>query len=701
MIRILISLLVLSNVSYSQKAKYFYPPTPKINITDTFFSTVIQDPYRWLEDQYSIESKKWLEEQAKFTEKYMESIPNNFSLREQIRRNTHVQYFSPEKCGKYYFVLRTVYGGKQLRIYYTEDLRKGNWDELFVGKDLGVKNDQIVDIDEFSVSKDSKYIAYSFDTNGSDWKEIKVGDLNNQKNLQDHLYNVKHSSIIWRKDGFYYMRYEKSEDKYKQLLENPRLYYHKIGTNQESDSLIFKRDNAPNNLFRVMVSSDEKFLVIEDNNANTNIKTYYYYDFENQNQKTILPLIKKTGKIYYLLAKKKDELLFLEEGWESKRIVNINLNKPEKHNEIYRLDEKLTLKDVRFYKNNLYMLCYYNQQEYIVIKDENKNILKKVEIPFGAYCSFLGIDYQEGVLLIQYGSILHPPVLASIHLTTFKFEVIEPVRISYSKDDFVVEKVLYKSDTAMVPMLLLYNKKIKNDGNNPTLIEFYGGYGRINMPSYDAGKISFVENGGIYAYAMIRGGGEKGEYWWKDGSLHNRQNSINDIINASLFLTDRGYTKSEKIAISGVSHGGLMAAAAITKRPDLFGAAIPVVGVYDMLRFEKFTIGSIHHDEYGSINDSLDFIYLKSFSPIHNVKTGVKYPKILVMTSEFDDRVPPLHSYKFVATMQNEASVENPVLLRVEKNAGHSGARSYEKYLDETTDFYSFILNALEVKKFK
>lgn len=701
MFRLLILFLFLSAIGMAQNGKFIYPESKRVNISDTFFNTIVPNPYYWLEDQYSEETKKWVDEQNKFSRKYLDAIPNSFTLREQIKRNTEVKYLSPEKAGKYFFELRTAFGGKQMRIYFTDDIRKGYWDELFVSKDLGVKKDETVNITNFSVSKNAKYIAYSFDNNGSDWKEIKVGDLDKQKNLDDHLYNVKLSGIVWRKDGFYYLRFDKTEDQYKQAIESPKLYYHKIGTKQEEDSLIFKRNDAPFNLFRTFVSNDERFLIIEDNNANTTYKSYYYFDFENPNQKSFLPLIKKTLKVYHLLAAKNGEFLFLEWNGETRRIIKLNLSNPNKHIEVNRIGEGLILKDVRFYKDKLFQLCYYNQQEYIVVSKEDGSIIKKVEIPFGASCSFIGIDHEREELLIEYSSILHPPVLASINLVSFKFEVIEPVRISYTMGDFVVERVLYKSDTAMVPMLLMHHKKMKLDGNNPTLIEYYGGYGTIHSPAYDAGRIAFVENGGLYAYAMIRGGGEKGEYWRKDGSGKNRHKSINDIINASLFLKDKGYSQPSKIAITGASHGGLMTGAAITQRPDLFAAAVPVVGIYDMLRFEKFTVGSIHNDEHGTVKDSLNFLYLKSFSPLHNIKEGVKYPKLLIMTSEYDDRVPPLHSYKFAAKLQNEASSENPVLLRVEKNAGHGGSRTYEKYIDKATDFYGFILNALEVKGFK
>ena len=689
---------------YSISSQSFvYPESKTVMQSDTFFGQVIQDPYRWLEDQQSVETTEWVKQQNEFTRDYLNKIPNHFTLSEQIKKNSFVSYFNPEKHGDYYFELRTMFGGKNMVVYYTKDIKIAYWEELFITKDLGVKKDQTIDIKGYSLSRNSKYMAYCFNSNESDWMELKVADLEKQKSLKDHLYNIKLSGIEWRGDGFYYQRFEKEENanQYTQAAKSPKLYYHRLGTLQEQDSLIFKRTDAPYNFFPVTVSKDERYLIIEDCNENTNMRSYYYFDFKDSTQKGLLPLIKKTGKAYHLLASKNDELTFFVKSQTENKIISLNVKTPLKHKEIHRLSSELILNDALYYKDFFYEICYYNQQQYLVIINEKDEIIKKVEIPFGAACSFIGVDPKNNELLFDYASFLHPPVLAAMNLTNRQFEIIEPVKINYSMDDFVVEKVMYKSDTAMVPMLLMHKKNIKPDGNNPVLIEFYGGYGTVYEPAYNSGKISFVENGGIYAYAMIRGGGEKGNYWYKDGKLFNRQHSINDIVNASKFFVDKGYLIPSKIAITGASHGGLMAAAAAIQRPDMFGAVVSVVGVYDMLRFENFTVGSIHNDEHGTVKDSLTFLNLRAFSPLHNIKKDVKYPAMLVMTSDYDDRVPPLHSYKFVATLQSLASKENPVLLRVEKNAGHYGARTYNTYMNESADFYSFILNALGVKKYK
>lgn len=685
-----------------QNTNYVYPETKKVNQSDVYFGTKIDDPYRWLEEQESVETKAWVEQQTAFTKKYLDKIPNNFTLREQIKRNTQIEYLNPRKKGDYYFVLHRPFGFRELTIYYKKNYHD-DWEELFVTKDLKLKKEENISIEEFEVSANSKYIAYLFDKNGSDWKEIKIADLETQKSLPDHLYDIKFSSIVWRGNGFYYTKYdrEKTDNQYKQLAVNGKLYYHTLGTLQEKDSVIFKKNSSTNNRFIPIVSENGRYLIINDHDPVNNTNAYYYYDFENTSQTTLLPLFKKSTTLFTLLGSEQDNLIFKTKINNKYKLISVNPKTPTKWLEKGHELENLIVDDIIYYNGQMIQLTYYNQQDVIVVFDTKGSIIKKVELPLGASCEFSGIDKKSNQLLLSYESYLHPPLFASMDLITYKFELLEKPRVSYDFNDFEISKIQFKSDTAMVPMILIHKKGIKLNGNNPVLIGFYGGFGITVKGSYDPGKITFIENGGIYAFAMIRGGGDKGSYWHEDGALFNRQKSINDIINAAQYLIDKKYTNSTKIAITGGSHGGLMTGAVAIQRPDLFAAAIPVVGVFDMLRFDKFTVGTFHTDEFGTVKDSLQFLNIKSFSPLHNIKAGTKYPKMLIMTSAYDDRVPPLHSYKFTATLQELSNKENPILLRVEKNAGHDGARNYDSYVDKTVDFYSFILNALGESKYK
>ena len=702
-IYLLLLCIYCSNILIAQTEALIYPEFHKCKQEDVYFDYKVEDPYRLLENQESEDTKQWVEKENKLTQSYLNKIPNNFTLREQIKRNTEIEYLTPKKKGDYYFVLMSKFNGSELSIYFKKEISDYvYWEELFVTKDLKVNKNEHISITNYEVSANSKYIAYSFDKNGSDWKEIKVADLQLQKNLDDHLFDIKFTSIVWRGNGFYYTKYDReiNLEQYKQLAENGKLYYHKLGTTQDKDSLIFKKNSVSSNVFLPEVSKNERYLILNDHNPVQNTNVFYCIDFENKNQQNFMPLFKKSMKEFKYLGFEKDSLLFLTIINNEKKVIAINPQNPLKWNERIRSIENLNVQDVFYHKGKIFELCFYNQQDIIVVFDSKGNIVKKVEIPFGSSVSFKGIDEKLNKLLFSYESYLHPSIFASMDLTTYKFELLEKAKISYDMADYEIKKLMYKSDTAFVPLLLMHKKGLKLDGNNPLLIEFYGGFGLISKGGYDAGKITFIENGGIYAFAMIRGGGEKGFYWHKAGALFNRQKSINDIINGAQFLIDNMYTNASKIAITGGSHGGLMACAVAMQRPDLFAAVVSNVGNFDAFRFEKFTIGSFHADEYGTVKDSLEFLNLKSYSPLHNVKKGIKYPAIMIMTSNYDDRVPPLHSYKMAATLQELASKENPILLRVEKNAGHNGARNYEKYIYETADFYSFILNALRVNKY-
>ena len=702
--RVLLIFLVFSvNTICSQTNLPAFPFSFKGSQSDSYFGTSINDPYRWLEEQESDSTIKWINSQNAFTDNYLDGLQGKYSLRESITKNCQIYFSNPTKKGKYFFILQPKVNGKEISIYYKRTLTDKVWEELFVSKGFDVDKGEYVSIDKYEVSKDSKYLAYTYDKNGSDWKELRVVDLEKMKNLDDYLTDIKHSSIVWRGNGFYYTKYNRREgvNQYKDQAVNAMLYYHKIGTKQSEDSLIFKKGSNSNYLFNPVVSASERYLIIEELDPIRNTLMYYYYDFESKSQTSFLPLFKKTNRRHSYLGENNGKLLFLVFVNNEKKVIALDPASPLKWTEKIKRIENLIVEDSYYHNNKIYQICFFNQQEFIVVFDEEGNIIQKVEIPVGHSVEFEGIDEQSNQLLISYSSYFHPPVFAGMDLDKFKFRILEHIYVNYEMSDYTIEKVMCKSDTAYVPMILMYKKGIKLDGNNPVLLEFYGGFGNIHKPGFDAGRITFIENGGVYAFAMIRGGGEKGAYWHLDGVLGKRQKSVDDVANCAKFLVDKKYTNHSKIAITGGSHGGFMAALAALKYPDLFKAAVPKVGVFDLLRFENFTIGTFHTDEYGSVKDSTMFKYMLVNSPLHNVKSGQQYPSFLFMTSNYDDRVPPLHSYKMVATLQENAPKNSVVLLRVEKYSGHNGAKGFKKYIDETFDFYSFIFNSLEVGKNK
>lgn len=375
---LIILLGIISNFFYSQ-GQYAYPKTHIVDQNDTYFGTQIADPYRWLENQESEETKKWVAEQNDFSQKYLSKISKTFSLRQQIKKNTEVKSVTPERKGDYYFELRTKFGGKELVIYYKKDFQKDYWEELFITKDLKVKNEENISVSEYEVSNDSKYIAYTFDKNGSDWKELKIADLDKQKSLPDHLYDIKHTSIVWRADGFYYTRYDRgnSDEQYKQLTLNAKLYYHKIGTTQDKDSLIFKKSETSNNFFHPIISKDERYLIINDHDPVNNTHAYYYIDFKNSDQKSLLPLFKKSLKYFEFIGAENDSLFFTVKINDEKKVIAVNPKNPLRWTEKTKTIDDLIVLSARYYNGKFYKLGYYNQQEVIVIIDNAGHVLKK------------------------------------------------------------------------------------------------------------------------------------------------------------------------------------------------------------------------------------------------------------------------------------------------------------------------------------
>jgi prolyl oligopeptidase len=424
----------------AQNNVFVYPATKKVIQSDTFFGTIVSDPYRWLENQETDDTKQWVKEQNIYTKDYLSKIQNSFSLREQIRRNTEYEAFAPAKKGDYYFALMTSFGGTGLSIFFKKNLHTDYWEELFVSKDLQVEKNQRISITQYEVSTDSKYIAYAFSKNGSDWQELKVADLEKQKNLEDHLYDLKVTDITWHRNGFYYTKYDRksSSEQYKQLATDGKLYYHKLGTTQDKDSLIFKKSIETSNSFIPVVSDDERFLIINDHDPIRNTNAYYYFDKDDKTQKGLLPLFKKSFNSYTLIGAEKDNLIFKTKMNQVNKVIVVNPKNPTKVLEKITSSESLIVRDYFYYNKFFYELCYHNQQDYIVVVDSNGVVVKKVEIPLGASCEFKGVDKKTNQLLLCYESYLHPEIYAGMDLSSYKFELLESVKISYEMKNFEI-----------------------------------------------------------------------------------------------------------------------------------------------------------------------------------------------------------------------------------------------------------------------
>lgn len=695
-----LSILCLMLIKFSCVAQTNdYPKTINRSTKEYYFTREVLNSFRELENLTSDTVKNWVNEENNYTYNYISKIPVKFNVQLKIEKNHYFETFTPKKYGKY-FIYPTVDNElKTFDFYYTTDLKTVQWDVISIQKDLTKNAEEAVNMRDFAMSKDSKYLAYSISRDGSDWTEIRVAHVKTGKLLDDKLINVKFSDIVWREDGFYYNRYDSVAPKgrYTDALKNHKLYYHKIGTNQDADLVVYKKNNAPNNFFSVQVSEDEKFVTIEDRDAVNNLMSYYYQDYNNPEQTSILPIARNINYYIKVLSKKNDTLIVEHGNTKIGRVVAIPLNDIKKRIELVPQLSDAEFGEAMLINNNFLVLISQNAEEKIAVFDSNKKLIKLLALPFGSHFTFNSLDKEQNLVYFSVASFLHPPALLKMNINNYQLDVEFAAKVNYESQDYEIVKHEYNSDSVKVPLLLMHKKGIKLDGNNPVLIEIYGGFGSIITPHFDPAKIMFIENGGIYAYPMIRGGGELDLKWEYAGKKLNKMNSIIDIKNCANYLTEKKFSSHNKIAVTGGSQGGLMAAAAAILFPSHFKVAIPIVGVHDMIHAEDFTIGPIHIDEFGTKKDSLQFLNLLSYSPLYNIKKGVTYPAMLIMTSAFDDRVPPLHSYKLAAQLQ---SYNNPnTILRVEKDEGHYGGHTYKKALNAKIDFYSFLYYNLGINQ--
>jgi prolyl oligopeptidase len=548
----------------------------------------------------------------------------------------------------------------------------------------------------YEVSGDSRFLAYAFNRNGSDWLEIKVVNLKTGIHLKDHLTDVKFSSIEWRGDGFFYSKYPRQG---LGPTSGQQVYYHKLKTDQEADELVFKRSGNTTTEIDFMTSYDESYFLLREDNEQKGFISYLMIDYQEENAR-IKPFIPRLGYKNYLdIIGYQDGLFYAISNKDNTTgmLVAIDPREPMLWKTIAPAFKHSLLLDVRLFDELI--LCVYQSQlkQQIVLMDYQGQIVHSIQIPVGISVNGFHGNRDDKKVLFTYQGFVYPTTVFELDLESFETKVLKPTQVGFDFNRFTTQETSYQAkDGTEIPIYLTYLKDLDKAQTHPTLLEAYGGFGLINTPSYDPGIVHFVNEGGIYAYACIRGGGEFGSAWSEAGRGLNKQTSFSDFIHAAEFLIQESYTSSEQLAISGASNGGLVVGAAMVQRPDLFKACVPVVGVLDMIRFENFTVGSFHKDEYGTVQDSLMFTKLLDYSPLHNIQEEVDYPATLIMTAENDDRVIPFHSYKFAARLQNRSAQNNPILLHVEKGAGHYGAnQGYASQLQEMAAKYNFILDQL------
>ncbi len=676
-----------------------YPKAVKEDVTDDYSGTKVADPYRWLEDDNSSETAAWVKAENEVTEDYLSQIPFRNQIKERLTDIwNYPRYSTPYKKGNYYYFFKNDGLQNQSVLYRLKKLE--DTPEVFLDPNT-LSSDGTVALSGVYFSKDYKYMAYAVSRAGSDWTEFYVMDTETGKKLDDHLNWVKFSGAAWKDNGFYYSRYDEPGEvgQFSKQNQFHKVFFHTVGTPQSSDKLVYEDKEHPLRYFYADVTHDGEYLVIASSEGTSGNELYC--QLLSQPNSKITPLTKGFENNYQVIDHYNGRLLMLTDKDASNyRLTSINPAEPDTANWVDVIPESVELLEgVSTGGGKLFAFYLKDASTKILQLDYQGKIEKEIALPAIGSASGLSGERDEKTLFYSFSSFTTPPTIYRYDVENSKSELFRQPELKFNPDDYEIEQVFYTGkDETRVPMFIIYKKGIEKNGKNPTFLYAYGGFNISLTPSFSASRILFLENGGIYAVPNLRGGGEYGEEWHKAGMLEKKQNVFDDFIAAAEFLIKEKYTSSEKLAISGGSNGGLLVGAAMTQRPDLFQAALPAVGVMDMLRFQKFTIGWGWVVEYGSSDNEKDFGYLYKYSPLHNIKEGVSYPATLITTADHDDRVVPAHSFKFAATLQEKDKGDNPMLIRIESKAGHGAGKPLSKAIDEATDTWSFVFYQLGMK---
>jgi len=692
---LLIFISIIAMYSCKNQKRIEYPKTRKTDQKDNYFSTTVADPYRWLEDDNSKETEEWVKAQDSVTFDYLSKIPYRDKIKKRLTEIwNYTKLSSPFKRGHHYFYFKND-GLQNQSVLYIQETLDGPAKVFLDPNKLSA--DGTVALAGLDVSKDGKYFAYSIARSGSDWNEIFVKDINTGKNLSDHLFWVKFSGISFYKDGFFYSRYDKPAENALLTKSNEfqKVYYHKIGTEQSKDKLIFQNLNNPKRMYGASVTEDERYLCISESEA-TDGNALYIKDFSKRNSK-FKKIAEGFNYDYNIVGNIKNKF-FIVTNFEAPRykLISIDVNTNKRKDIIP--ERKDVLKNCSIIAGKL--VTSYMKDAHSVIKVYNidGSFDYDIKLPGIGSCGGLNGKKDEDIAFYTYSSFTTPAIIYKYNFKTKETELYNKPDVKFDPSKYTTKQVFYKSkDGTKIPMFLTYKKGLKLNGKNPTLLYGYGGFNISLTPGFSARRVIWIENGGIFAIANLRGGGEYGEEWHKAGTKLNKQNVFDDCIAAAEYLIKNKYTSPEKLVLKGGSNGGLLVGAVINQRPDLFRVAIPEVGVMDMLRYHKFTIGWAWAGDYGTSEDSIQFNNLIKYSPIHNIKENIEYPSVLVTTADHDDRVVPAHSFKYIATLQEKYKGNNPVLIRIETKAGHGGGMPVSKQIDEYTDIWSFIFYNLGI----
>ncbi|PSO78843.1 MAG: S9 family peptidase [Cyanobacteria bacterium QS_4_48_99] len=673
-----------------------YPHARKTDQVDEYHGVAVKDPYRWLENPDSEETQAWIEAQNQITFGYLAQIPAREAIKQRLTQVWNYEKFGvPFQEGNRYFYFKNDGLQNQSVLYTLTDLDAEPRVLLDPNK---LSEDGTVALSGLAISDDGKLMAYGLSSAGSDWKEWKVRDVETGVDFPDHLQWVKFSGASWTKDnqGFFYCRYDEPSEATKLEETNyfQKLYYHRVGEAQSQDTLIYERRDQKEWMFEGKVTEDGRYLIISVGKGTDPKNLVFYKDLQDPDAQ-VVELISPFEADYSFIGND-GSLFWFRTDLDAPRgrVIAIDINKGGIQEVIPQYSE--TLESVGLLNNRFVAEYLQDARSSVYIFDLDGSLVREVELPgIGSVGGFGGKRYDTETFYV-YTSFTTPPTIYRYDMVNGESTLFRQPTVDFNPHNYETRQVFYSSkDGTQVSMFITYKKGLLLNGNNPTYLYGYGGFNIPLTPSFSISRIVWMEMGGVYAVPNLRGGGEYGEKWHQAGMKFNKQNVFNDFIAAAEWLTKNRYTSAQKLAIGGGSNGGLLVGACMTQRPDLFGATLPAVGVMDMLRFHKFTIGWAWCSDYGSPDNPEEFQALYAYSPLHNLQPGTAYPATLITTADHDDRVVPAHSFKFAATLQEAHTGENPVLIRIETQAGHGAGKPTMKRIEEIADQWAFLVETL------
>ncbi|GJM29642.1 MAG: prolyl endopeptidase [Cyclobacteriaceae bacterium] len=689
---LLIQLLWSCQPQEKQSANQNYPDTKKVDTTDVYFGTEVADPYRWLEDDASDETAEWVQAQNQLTNSYLSNIRFRDEVKARLTALENYEKISaPFKRGAYYYFYKN--DGLQNQSVL---MRVTNFDdepEVFLDPNT-FSEDGTTALGELSFSNDYKYTSYSVSVGGSDWRTAYIMDTETKELLDDEIKWIKFSGLNWYKDGFYYQRFDEPKDGDELSATNQygKIYYHKVGTSQSEDQLVYSNPENPENRFGAGVSEDERFLFIYSYTG-TSGNELYVKDLSDPGDE-FKPIVTGFENDHYIVDNDGGDLI-IHTNLEApnNRIVRVNHRNPNPENWVDMIPETKNVMSADIGGGYIFTSYLIDAKTTIKQYDYQGNLIRDVELPGIGTANGFEAGAEDEELFFDYTSFTTPSSVYRYHIASGKSKLHGRPELDFNPDEYETKQIFYTSkDGTKVPMFIVHKKQLELNGKNPTWLYSYGGFNISLRPSFSTSRLVWLENGGVFAMPNIRGGGEYGEDWHKAGTKLQKINVFEDFIAAGEYLINEGYTSSEYLALQGGSNGGLLVGATINMRPDLAKVAFPMVGVMDMLRYQNFTIGRAWSADYGSSEDSEEmFKYLYSYSPIHNIDPNTTYPAVMVTTADHDDRVVPAHSFKYAATLQEKIPDNpNPLLIRIETNAGHGAGMSTEKRIELYSDMYSY-----------